>query len=421
MRVLLALALLVPPATPRVDRELLVLATDVTLITAEGLQIQARAVSIAEASGHLTLEYADASDRKQTIRCADVVEVVFGRLNPRTKFVPEDVVVTTATGDTLHGTISGALLGSDNKPCGVKLATGPFGDVDFLFEELAVMRFLNNKAFWPRKEPVFAKKSDHLVTKTSDVAEGTILSLAKTGVEYYSSRLRRNQTVPLDHLAMIVFMPPQKAPPAAPDTLHAIVSTTDGSTIQGLPVELKSGVLVLKDLRGTTYRVSTASVASLHFKNGRVVYVSDLQPSKVEENANFIRPEDGRALPSDLVYPWQADRSAAGTKLSIRGREFRKGIGVRAYSSLTYALQSRFRKFQASIGLDDALEHGDVVFEVWVDGRKSLSHPSKSGDATADIEVDVSGAGELRLVVDFGGNANIGDFADWGSARLVKE
>ncbi len=261
------------------------------------------------------------------------------------------------------------------------------------------------------------------MTKGNDHKEGAVESVEKASVEYYSKRMKRNLKVAVADLSLIFYMAPADPPPAAPDSLFAIVSTTDGSAVQGVLSEMKEGVLTFKDLRGQTCRISAASLTGLHFRNGRVAYLSDLTPSNVDENASYIRPADGRPLASDEPYPWQADKSVTGKPLSIRGKEFRKGIGVRARSALTYALGGKFQRLQASIGVDDEglKGGGDVVFEVWVDDQRKFAQAAKAGDAAADIDVDVAGAKEVRLVVDFGGNFNAADFADWGSARFIKE
>lgn len=386
---------------------------DATIITADNQQIQARDVSIVDVAGVLTIQYKDAQNRDHAIKCEEVVEIVFGRVNPARKFAAEDVVITTGGGDTVYGAIAGP--GKES----VRIASRVFGEIEYAFLDLKEMRFLNTRTFWPKKDPEFDGRSDLIVMKSGDRSKATLEAIEKASIKYTPRRSgAKSQTLPLENAAMIFFMLPRT--PKAPTSLHAIVTTSDGSSVQGVLTELKAGVLTFKDLRDKELKVSAASLASLFFKNGKVVYISDMAPTKVEENANFIRPANGAALPSDLTYPWQVDKSAAGTKLSVRGKEFRKGIGVRARSSLTYDLGGKFKKLQSSIGIDDCLEHGDVVFEVWVDGALKFKQPAKSGDAAVDIEVDVSGAKELRLVVDFGGNANIGDFADWGSARLIK-
>ncbi|MDP6959224.1 MAG: NPCBM/NEW2 domain-containing protein, partial [Planctomycetota bacterium] len=225
---------------------------------------------------------------------------------------------------------------------------------------------------------------------------------------------------PFSDISLLFFMDPPEDPPAPPKTLFSILHTRDGSALQGHLNALENGKLHFTTLHGNEIRIATSMMAALYFRNGKVIYLSDIPPTAVEENANYIRPIDGKPLASDLSYPWKKDQSAAGSPLVINGVEFQKGIGVRAYSSLRYDLENPFRRFQASIGIDDALPGGDVQFEVWIDDKVAFQTRAQAGEIAKVVDLDLSGAKQIRLVVDFGNNANVGDFADWGAARLIK-
>ena len=41
-------------------------------------------------------------------------------------------------------------------------------------------------------------------------------------------------------------------------------------------------------------------------------------------------------------------------------------------------------------------------------------------DKAGDLSFDVSGVKRLRIVADFGGGPDVGDFLDLGDARIVK-
>ena len=159
-------------------------------------------------------------------------------------------------------------------------------------------------------------------------------------------------------------------------------------------------------------------MSGITLKNGRVVYLSDLAPTAVDEDANFIRGP--RKLPSDLDYPFQRDRSAKGTKIILGGLEHRKGLGVRARSSLTYDLGGAYKRFQSTVGLDAVSNGlGAVLAEVYIDGAKVRELTLKGNASPQAIDLDVSGARELRLAVTWAGFGQ-SDFAGWGSARLIR-
>ncbi|HYE99458.1 MAG TPA: NPCBM/NEW2 domain-containing protein, partial [Planctomycetota bacterium] len=291
------------------------------------------------------------------------------------------------------------------------------GDPLVKFGQIRAILFPANRAHLPRRLPDKADVADLVFTTTGDRAEGTLLSVSSTGVVYKSNRREVDVTEPLRNVAGIWLIETEPAP-KEPAHLLMTVLTTDGSSIRGEVESLKDGVLTFKDLYGQARKVPRSALAALHVKNGRIVYLSDLEPAAVEEDANYIRGP--KKLSSDLDYPFQRDRSARGSPLLLGDTEHRKGLGVRAHSSLTYALDGAFARFQAVVGLDAASNGlGAVTAEVHVDGKKAAVHTFKGSAPAQPVDVDVKGAKELRLVVTWAGYGQ-SDFADWGSARLLR-
>jgi hypothetical protein len=383
------------------------------LVTADGASRPARDVTLVVESGELAVRYAEPSGARRTLKAADLVELSFepSAAPPPARPAPEDVEIHLTNGDVLTGKVAG------KSEEGVPLANKTFGDPLVKFSRIRALLFPANRAFLPRTPPAKADDADIVLTQSGDRAEGTVLSISPAGLVYKSKRLEAEVSLPLAQVAGVWLVEWEK-PPAEPPTLFVTVATRDGSSLRGEVRSLREGVLEFKDLYGTEHRIPAGAVSSIFVKNGRVVYLSDLSPSAVEEDANYIR---GLAKsPSDLEYPFQRDRSARGTKIVLGGVEHRKGLGVRAHSSLTYALDETFQKFQATFGLDAvSMGLGSVLGEVWVDGKKVLSLPLKGNDPPQPVDVNVRGARELRLVVTWNGHGQ-SDFAGWGSARLVR-
>jgi alpha-L-fucosidase 2 len=63
---------------------------------------------------------------------------------------------------------------------------------------------------------------------------------------------------------------------------------------------------------------------------------------------------------------------------------------------------------------------GTMCFAVVVDGQDAGSQAKCRGDAPQQVDVDVTGAKELRLLVDDAGDNIMGDHADWADARLLR-
>jgi hypothetical protein len=90
---------------------------------------------------------------------------------------------------------------------------------------------------------------------------------------------------------------------------------------------------------------------------------------------------------------------------------------------LTYDLGGDFATFRAILGFDeDAGERGRVACRVFVDQKELFSRPDfRSNEKAIPVEVDVKGAQQLRLEVDFGEDEDVGDRVIWANARLYRE
>jgi hypothetical protein len=384
-----------------------------TIVTAGNSSVNAREVTLAADGKDLTVTYVDLGGQTGTLKAADVVEITLngGRSASTAKPLSDDIEVLLTTGDVLVGKVG------PKSEDGVKLISPAFSDPLIKFGQIRALIFPANRQYLPARLPEKADTADIILTQAGDRAEGTVLSISSSGVVYKSKRLDTEVTVPLDKSAG-VWMIETDAPPKEPAGLHATVLTSDGSSIRGEIQSLKDGALTLKDLYGTVHKIPANLLSGIYMKNGRVVYLSDMKPSLVEEDANYIRGP--KKLSSDLDFPYQRDRSARGGKLIVGGVEHRKGVGVRARSLLGYSLEGGFKRFQATLGLDAAsMGLGAVKVEIEVDGKKVKELGFKGADAPLPIDLDVSGAKELRLFVTWAGYGQ-SDFVDWGSARLIR-
>jgi hypothetical protein len=389
-------------------------------ITTLDRSFAARKIEIRAGTDGLTLVATDESDAVAAIPGIDVVEVGFAPVTPRTSPGPDDVEILLRTGDRIVGT-----LGEPREET-VQVASASLGPTSVPFARIDQVRFLARRAEWPKVSGQITR--DTLYTASGDRPTGTIRSLGRGEIVYIHARRDRETKLATKDAVAASFVPIPPEPPAPPSTLYAIVQLTDGSELRGTPKSYGNAGLVFTDLYGGERTVSAAGVAGLYFKNGRVIYLSDLSPSKVEENANYIRmPEP---LPGDLSYPYQRDAGAGdGGRLLIRGKEFRKGLGVHARSALTYTLDGAYSKFQATVGIDDYAVRlsgldpvGNVSFVVLGDGQVLERRDGITSKSPPIIlTVDVKGRKELTLLVDFGEDrSGQGDFADWALARVIR-
>jgi hypothetical protein len=389
------------------------LSADVTIIDIEDRVYKARDLSISKEGDALIVTFTDQNGQKHRMNGQDLVEMSYKGLQTPGKFLPNHVKVAFRNGDVMFGKL--------DKTQGdtFDLETPLLGKQKIKMAHVARVEFLANKEF---VMPPQDQKNYDLIQFSKDrgrFERGTITELSSGAVKYNDENDNQISYTPTD-IAAIYFMESEKAP-EDPKTLFSIVTLTDETMLRGRIDKIEDAVMHLTTLYGQTHKIPLGSMSSVHFRNGRVVYLSDLTPTLADENANFIRMAQKR--PSDLDMPFQRDKSVKGTKLMVRGTEFKKGIGVHARSILEFELGGQFEKFLTQIGIDDvARGRGNVVFEILVDGNRAQDPVTMTGqDEPRSVTISVRGAQKLRLIVHFGEEGNTGDCADWIMARLIRK
>ncbi len=105
----------------------------------------------------------------------------------------------------------------------------------------------------------------------------------------------------------------------------------------------------------------------------------------------------------------------------IGGKTYAKGLALYSRTEMTYRLPAGAKKFTAFAGIDDCVRDvGGVRLEISADGKKLFDKSISGGDAPADIDLDVSGAKRLSILVDYGTGLDAGDYLDLAEARILK-
>lgn len=149
------------------------------------------------------------------------------------------------------------------------------------------------------------------------------------------------------------------------------------------------------------------------------VYLSDLNWKEVHPYS-----QDDWAQPKkDLNCENQPIRMIGTDGAAV---PYSKGIGLHAVGTVVYELKGNYTKFMADVGTDytnkDKKKPTSIHCSVYVDDetepRWASSAPITIHTALQPIEVDVTGAAKLRIVVDDAGDGGDSDWGIWGNARL---
>jgi hypothetical protein len=250
-------------------------------------------------------------------------------------------------------------------------------------------------------------ESDRLLLDNGDELSGLLEKIEEDAV-----KLKTNVgavDVELDRVTAIVFNPALRRKMSS-DSVRTWLGFSDGSRLLATSVRLDSSALQLS-VFGQNWTTAPKHLVFLLPVSGRAVYLSDLKPGEY------------RFVPYlDLTWPYRLDRCVTGTWFRAGGNLYLKGIGMHSAARLAYNLDQPYKRFQAELAVDDsAAGGGSVRFRVFVDGQEKLtSETIRGGTKPMPINVDITGAKQLDLVVDYADRADVLDHADWLSARLIK-
>jgi hypothetical protein len=249
-------------------------------------------------------------------------------------------------------------------------------------------------------------QSDRLLLDNGDEPAGLIEKIEEDAVKLKTNVGAVN--VELGRVTAIVFNPAlrRKLPN---DTARTWLGFSNGTRLSASGVRLDSSTLQLA-VADQTWKTLPKHLVFLQPVSGRAVYLSDLKPGEY------------RFVPFlDLTWPYRLDRSVTGIRLRADGKQFLKGIGMHSAARLAYNLDQPYKRFQAEMAIDDSAGGGSVRFRVFVDGQEIFtSETIRGGMKPVPISVDLSGAKQIDLVVDYADRADVLDHADWLNARLIK-
>jgi hypothetical protein len=317
-------------------------------------------------------------------------------------------LLRTAAGDVIPARISvgeGGRLSASSPWCGdFKVGTGDISGL-VMPEAVGEARI--------RSRLDEGGRSKDLLVLAGDQLEGSFEGLSADGVKFNS--LLGRVAFKLSDVRALFFREIKAAAPR--EGVYCVAELAGGGRLLGLPGKIEGASLQWKTLGGLDLMVRLDAVSLVRVANGRVLFLGDLEPERVDER-HLIE-----GLP--FIWKWRRDADVFGGPLSLGGRKYARGLGVAAFTDLTYRLDGRYSTFKADIGIcDGTAGGGKTAFRVLVDGKGVFdtgSSPLSKGSLPKAVSVDVSGGKVLQLIVDFGPDgSDLGDIGGWGDARLIK-
>ncbi|SIN68133.1 Protein of unknown function [Singulisphaera sp. GP187] len=251
---------------------------------------------------------------------------------------------------------------------------------------------------------LLARSKDDEVVAIPGIAEGTAEDKL---LFHFQDKTRSLSLKQVEGLILAARPEPDRS-----DGLHSTFSMAGGIVISGLWKTLEAKTWKIETAWGESLDLPAAEVRSVRFRGGQMTYLSDLEPSRVEETPFFGRRS-----------PWRKDVNLAGTPLKMDGITYEHGLAVHSRSALTYDLTGGYTTFEAIVGFDESAKKlGRVDCRVFADDKEIYANPDLRADAPpVKLSLSVANAKQLKLVVDFGPDQDTGDRVIWANARLFRK
>jgi hypothetical protein len=251
------------------------------------------------------------------------------------------------------------------------------------------------------EDVAYVKTADSIVG-----VKGAAVGIAGDALQFqYSGDIRK---ISLAKLVGIAFA--QKLRAAGNQALQ-LVNLDSGDTLSGRWTGLAKDKLQLRTPWNELAQIPIDQISTIDTTNGRLVYLSDLAPAKVEQTPFFGR-----------VIPFRLDTNLDGSPLALSDGKYPKGIAMHARCVLQYSLAGGFSRFRAKVGLEqpDGRE-GRTVVRLLADNRTLYENLDTRGDQPPkDLDLDITAVSQLTLEADFGPSDDTGARVVWANARLLR-
>jgi hypothetical protein len=295
----------------------------------------------------------------------------------------------------------------------LKLAGGPQVKLP-----LATVSYVLNDAQDPKVraewQAMLAKrgKSDLLAIKD---AEGTVNQLdgtfgegddKGTTIDFETTGGTR-RAVGLARIHAMSFL--RKPDPDAPAAVCKVFDTSK-NVLAALKVTVDGKGVTIQSAAGIPVVYPRELLARVDFSQGKLAYLSDLEPIRVVETSN-----------TELVDHYRRDKSLDNGPLRVGREIYAKGLALHAYTELIYDIGAQYKDFKTILGVDPKVG-GECPVKVVIegDGRELLGAEVKRQDNPRPLTIDVKGIKQLRIVVSSTGLLDLGAHLNLADAKVSK-
>jgi hypothetical protein len=265
---------------------------------------------------------------------------------------------------------------------------------------------------WQRRLLVGKSPKDLVVLRDGDQIRGNVTALDRAA-DLKIEAGGRVVRVPFARVAAVAFNGDLlvRTKPKGPYG-HLVLANGSRLSVSAATLAVGATTLLAHTELGDTLEIPLVDVTGLDVRQGHAVCLSDLTPLDYQHTPYL-----------GVAWPFARDACVTGRPIFLAGSTFDKGVGMHGASRITYALEGKYRWFEALVGLDGHTgQLGRARVRVLVDDKPRTIGREELGVRAGPMPVrlDVRGARRLTLVVDVVRFGDVQAHVNWADARLIK-
>jgi hypothetical protein len=198
----------------------------------------------------------------------------------------------------------------------------------------------------------------------------------------------------------------------APNATVAVckVHDTSRNVLAAVKVAVGEGSFTVQTASGIEVKLTAAALARVDYSQGKLTYLSDLEPTRVVESSNI-----------EGLDHYRRDKNLDNGPIRVGKEFYAKGLALHAYTELVYDLGGQYKEFKAVVGADPQINtRSDVKVTIEADGQKLFEENVKQKDNPQNLIKDVRNVKHLRIVVRSNGLFDLGGHVNLADARVSK-
>lgn len=260
-----------------------------------------------------------------------------------------------------------------------------------------------------------APKQDIVTLSNGDTAAGVFVGCGDGNVTLQADA--GPMSIPLASVTRIAF---SSTGAVAADASRAFrIHLSDGTVITAPDASTQGEKLniTLAGKNAGMVSLPLANVLGIEQTNGPVGWLSSRTPTE-----NIQTPYLG----GGSHWPAKFDQAVDGSPLSFDGKIYNHGIGVHAYSRLTFAIDPQWSSFRTQFAIesnrDSPARYADVTVRLKLDGTEAHKQLHvREGELSPVITLDLRGHSTLTLECDYGDAGDTQAHLNWLEPALLRQ